>query len=241
MNRADIIAKLRAKGLLRPSAIALTLSNLVPVFGVLALGWDAFPILLLYWMENVVIGFYNVLRMAWCADKTYGGLGMKLVLIPFFCVHYGVFCGGHGFFVILVFGGKPFWQDLSNFVEPTPAEVWQKVLDFQLIWALLGLLISHGVSFVSNYLRQGEYRRVHLPALMFQPYNRIVALQLAVVVGGFALMFIGAPQYALVMLILLKIRLDVGAHLAERAKYKSRPGDEPTDWIANLLGRRRKR
>jgi hypothetical protein len=44
MNHADIVEKLRTKGLLRPSVLTLVLSNLVPVFGVLALGWDVFPI-----------------------------------------------------------------------------------------------------------------------------------------------------------------------------------------------------
>ncbi len=41
---------------LRPSAIVLVLVNLLPLGGVLALDWQVFDVLLLYWSENVVIG-----------------------------------------------------------------------------------------------------------------------------------------------------------------------------------------
>jgi hypothetical protein len=239
---------MKAKDWLRPSVIALVLSNLVPVFGVLALGWDVFPILLLYWLENVVNGFYNVLRMAWCTDKTSGGWGLKLLLIPFFCVHYGGFCAGQGFFVVLFYGMKLYWGDLFHLPTPIPdplpsfAIVWQLVRESQLGWVLSGLLISHGVSFVTNYLRRGEYRRAHLVRdLLFGQYSRVIVFNLVIMFLGFGIMWVGSPSYALVVLVLLKIHLDLGAHLAERAKYGSHPSDEPTDWIANLFGRRRSR
>jgi hypothetical protein len=44
---------------LRPSAIVLVLVNLLPLGGVLALDWQVFDVLLLYWSENVVIGVVN--------------------------------------------------------------------------------------------------------------------------------------------------------------------------------------
>ena len=39
------------------SIIALIAVNLFPVFGVLFMGWDVFPIMILFWSENVIIGF----------------------------------------------------------------------------------------------------------------------------------------------------------------------------------------
>ena len=44
------------------SVLSLVGANLVPLLGVLLLDWDAAVIVLLYWTENVVIGFYNILR-----------------------------------------------------------------------------------------------------------------------------------------------------------------------------------
>lgn len=45
------------------SAVLLLAANLVPAYGVLFLGWSAFQVMLLYWMETVVIGFYTIARV----------------------------------------------------------------------------------------------------------------------------------------------------------------------------------
>ena len=47
----------------RLSTLALVAANAVPLVGVLVFHWTVFPILLLYWCENVVVGAFNVLRM----------------------------------------------------------------------------------------------------------------------------------------------------------------------------------
>ncbi len=75
--------------LLRPSSIALVLANLMPLGGVFLFDWQVFDILMLYWAENVVIGVVNVLRMS------VSGESEKWFYIPFFIVHYGLFCFGH--------------------------------------------------------------------------------------------------------------------------------------------------
>jgi hypothetical protein len=36
---------------------------MVPLWGVLFFNWDAFYLVFLYWSENLVIGFYNILKM----------------------------------------------------------------------------------------------------------------------------------------------------------------------------------
>jgi hypothetical protein len=209
-----------AKDLLRPSAITLVLSNLVPVFGVLALGWSVFPIMMLYWMENVVIGFYNVLRMAWCTGKgNVQPASAKLFLIPFFCLHYGLFCLVHGIFVYTLFGGK-------SIADPNVVSYpfWQTMGRYELGWALLCLVVSHGVSLVDNYFRQGERHRAYFGVLLFQPYVRVVALHLALVLGAGAALVLGLPHSALVLLVLMKIVLDLRAHLAERDKFATGAG-----------------
>ena len=48
---------------LRSSALALTIANLVPLFGVLALGWRGGALIVFYWAETLVIGFFAVLKM----------------------------------------------------------------------------------------------------------------------------------------------------------------------------------
>jgi len=46
-----------------PSLFALLVANAFPIAGVLFLGWKVFPLVLLYWLENVVVGGFNVAKM----------------------------------------------------------------------------------------------------------------------------------------------------------------------------------
>ena len=41
----------RGRLLLRPSVLILVAANLVPLIGVIFWGWDAFVLLMLYWLE----------------------------------------------------------------------------------------------------------------------------------------------------------------------------------------------
>ena len=42
-------------------------ANAVPFFGVLLLGWSTFEVVFLYWLENVILGGINLLKMLTCA------------------------------------------------------------------------------------------------------------------------------------------------------------------------------
>lgn len=91
------------------------ISNLIPVIGVLFLGWSVYFIMILFWLENVIIGSFNVLKMLTARGGILpGGLGVsdavvaiashaRWLLIPFFIIHYGGFALVHGFFVWMLF------------------------------------------------------------------------------------------------------------------------------------------
>jgi len=199
-----------------PSLLALLLANAVPVIGVLFLGWTVFPLLLLYWLENVIVGGFNVAKMllARPAEPIYWA--GKLFLIPFFIVHFGGFTFVHGVLLVAFFGPKglqPF-----DLLTAVPAAIRTN----QLGWGLLSLVASHGFSFFWNYLKNGEYQRASLQTLMGQPYGRIVVLHLTVLFGGWVVMLLGSPVGALVVLVGLKTAADLRAHLAERKKFAPR-------------------
>jgi hypothetical protein len=48
----------------RLAVAALIAANLLPLPGVLLLGWDAASLFFVYWLESAVVGLYNLLRMA---------------------------------------------------------------------------------------------------------------------------------------------------------------------------------
>ena len=65
------------------SIIALMTANLVPLIGVVFLGWDAASIVLLYWIENLIVGIFNVLRMFLVKVESRSKQFQKLFMIPF--------------------------------------------------------------------------------------------------------------------------------------------------------------
>ncbi len=43
--------------------VALIVANAIPLFGVVFLGWNVWTILVIYWLENGIVGVFNVLKM----------------------------------------------------------------------------------------------------------------------------------------------------------------------------------
>ncbi len=46
------------------SVLFLIAVNTIPFFGVLFFGWSLFSIMFLYWIENGIIGFFNIFKIA---------------------------------------------------------------------------------------------------------------------------------------------------------------------------------
>ena len=80
-------------------------------------------------------------------------------------------------------------------------------------------MASHGFSFYWNYIKNGEYQRGSLNALMGQPYGRVIVLHMTVLFGGWIVMMLGSPLLALVLLVVLKTAADLRGHKAERRRF----------------------
>jgi hypothetical protein len=203
----------------RPEIVlaALVLANLVPLFGVLFLGWDVGSLVVLYWSENLVIGGYTILKMLLKAR------GSERFLVLFFTLHYGGFCAIHGFFVLQLtrFAGEN-WGHPAAITWPGPLAIIQMFINLaqqlmaaappEFLLACLALVISHGVSFVLVYLGQKEYAHTTMSELMNAPYRRIAVLHIAIIAGGFLVASMGSPLGLLVALVALKIGMDIILH-----------------------------
>lgn len=195
------------------SAWALVAANLLPLYGVLFWNWEVFPLLALFWMENVIIGVLNAARMLAIDPRDAALWAGKLFMVPFFCFHYGMFTAIHGVFVFSMFGQNYRTEGLWV-LEPAR----RATEDFNL-WLPIGVLVaSHLFSFLWNYLYRGEFRRASLTELMGKPYRRVVILHLAIILGGIAVLALGSPLWALLILLAIKIALDVHAHLKEHRR-----------------------
>jgi hypothetical protein len=213
-----MIERLPGKGEATPaekpvSAWVLVAANLVPLAGVLFWGWDAFALVALFWMENVVVGVFFMLRVL-CADPSDPALWAgKLFMVPFFGFHYGMFTAIHGVFVFDMLGGKRYDVQGLGVLEPAA----RAAADYGLWLPLAVLVASHFFSFAWNYLVRGEFRRAKLAELMSRPYARVVVLHVAIILGGIGAMALGSPLWALVVLLAVKIGLDLKAHVKEHS------------------------
>ena len=175
-------------------AMVIVATNLVPVAGVLFFDWEVFTILFLYWLENVVVGFFNVLKM-WLQPG-------RALLIPFFMVHYGLFMLVHGLAVVGLFL-EP--QSTADFVAAM-TDRWVT------LGVALGLLVfEHGYSYYHSFLASGEYKEPSGIPQMLRPYGRLVVMHLTLIFGAMAVLALGSPPVALLVLILFKTLFDLGA------------------------------
>ena len=207
------------------STVGLIAANLLPIGGVLFFDWSVFEILLLFWAENLIIGAFTVARMVTLItrEKRNGMLFQIVIFIPgygiFTLVHLafliGFFAPGFGFFVADKGETGLAWSTL--FVS------------------VIGLVISHGSSFINNFIGQGEYKRISNRELMTGPYNRILVMQLTVLLGGLVVVLLGELMYALVLLVVLKVVIDVRMHLRahRRIRRQAQHREEVARNIAN--------
>lgn len=213
----------------RLSLVGLVAANLIPLAGVFAWRWDIATLVLLYWTENLVVGFYSILRIVLLPVKRSTGKLGKALAVPFFCIHFGGFCAVHGLLLLQIFkigGGS---------LDSSPGAAWPGPLLFlQLLfgviaqlwrshppgmeWPVLALALSHGVSFVENHLNGGERATATLRSLMERPYQRILLLHAAILFGALPTLALGSPWPMLVLLVGIKTVVDLWLHTRTRRK-----------------------
>ena len=225
------------------TAIALIVANAIPLVGVLFFRWSLLTILVVYWVENGIVGLWNVPKILLAQGSIVParpGLPSSVAaafrsgrlpgagragLAMFFLVHYGLFWLAHGFFVLNLpafasFGASVLEPCLDSFSFPDAGAAcapgpFGGLVEPSVAIAAVALFLSHGASFFLNYLGRREYLTASPPAQMFAPYGRVVVLHVTIILGAFVAVFIGAPTGALVVLVILKTAYDLGLHLRE--------------------------
>ena len=189
-----------------PSALMLIAANLVPVAGAVWLGWELGDVMVLYWAESAIIGFYNLCKMA-VIDRW-----LALLTGTFFVGHFGAFMAVHFLFIWGIF--------VKGFDATGSDELAEVARHFVGLWpALAALFVSHGISFFTNFIGRREYRGRSGKDQMAEPYSRIVLMHVTLIFGGGLALVLGSPTYVILVVIVAKIVLDVRAHLRERKKF----------------------
>ena len=198
--------ELLLKSLKHPSVLLLIVVNLIPLIGIIFFKWDIFSVMLLYWLESGVIGFLNVLRMI-KINKS-----MNSALIPMFIVHYVIFMFLHLTLVLIIF--KPNLEIINSGYNSflLVAEYISGIL-----LSLFFLLVSHGASFLYNFLWKKEYKNISLRQQMFAPYKRIGVMHLTLFLLGSFVVWTNLDLHiaAIVLMVVVKTLFDISAHVIE--------------------------
>lgn len=247
------------------TALTLVAANAVPLVGVAFFGWSLWTLLVLYWVENGIVGFWTVPRILVAQGplvrdevlrrprvlpivassvRTISSLGAapRAFMSLFFLFHYGIFWIGHGFFVFLLprfFGaasaagpGIPvIGTPPGPFDDPTGGgSLGGGAISFdtlsgqsafgEIVWSAVALgavamFLSHGWSFLANYIGRSEFRTTSASTAMSAPYGRVVVLHLTIIFGAMLIAAFGAPIGLLLVLVAGKTILDLALHLRE--------------------------
>ena len=197
-----------------PSSVLFLLgANAVPLYGVIFWGWSIVDILFLYWAESGIIGLFSIPKIILAKDKSNGATNLlvRIILSGFFVEHFGAFMLFHGYILYSITS-----EFLKLSVDP-----------LTLLWAaryaLAALLVSHGYSFITNFIGKREMELASSSQLMLYPYRRIIVMQITLIIGLWLVKFLGQPIFLLLVFVLLKTALDVNAHLRERQRFE--PGN----------------
>ena len=192
----------------------LILANLIPLYGVLFEGWDPKQMFLVYCLETIIIGIYNVINMIIVTldrkkDMWEGAGGSKMMVkgwffILFFIVHYGffvfiqtgIFAGASGLSTNGAFGPFTFITRIFSYLN----------IDAKTV--LYIFIAVYGFRMFIDFIFSGKYHETSLGVLMFQPYLRIFIQQFVVILGSIFLAF-GAGKIFMVIFVLIKIFAEV--------------------------------
>jgi hypothetical protein len=220
---------------LYPSALFVLIADLIPAAGILLWGWDAFVLLMLYWMETAVIAFWTLARILTLPEEEPSQrnmlvrFGARLLLTAFFLVHSSGFMAGHLLFLWTLYAGE--WRSTIH----NPYDFWHVIVMGYDLWIPLGLLfVGLGLSFFWGLFRQlfGGKDNDSMDRLLGGLYGRIILMHVVIIFGVWVAMQIGSTGPYL-LLIALKTAYDLFMHVSvdlARKPQAAAPKKNPGGW-----------
>ncbi len=196
-----------ARALTQPLVLVGLAVDLFPIYGVVMWGWTAVPLVMLYWMENIIAGVLTIPRI-FISGASYGGVGLLagIALSAFFVFHYGLFCAVHGTFLMgfVSMSGGAFAGNPPIMMDIPAMFMFGLQSGLHVDYFVYAIIAFQVLVFFREFVSKGEWRESNPMAEMFAPYGRIVVLHLAIFGGAFALFLLGQPMAGVLALILFR-------------------------------------
>ena len=183
--------------------IYLIAANLLPVYGVWVLDWNAVEVFIVYEMETLIVGMLTVLKLAiaslsgnnnndwYVGDKKTKQPG--LLFIIFFVVHFGIFAAVQ----------TSIFAESANINPPGSGLLffffrWYTFINKDIAIMLCGFVVSWLARSFIPFIVNREYKTASMMRLMFQPYGRIIIQQLTVLLGSMFLVLGGGKIFVFI-------------------------------------------
>jgi hypothetical protein len=193
-------------------------SNLVPLVGIAFWGWDAFELLVLYWCETAVIGFWTAVEMTFrpapFPDRNMErlshkmGRGFRSMLLM---VNVAIFMAAHMAFLWNLFAGP--WKERIH----GPEEFVRELIVGNGLWMPLAVtFVTQGALLLYDLLSPAGNTGAVSPfdtnirssSAIAGLYRRIVVMHLTILFGGWILIGF-AREHAATILVAVKTVIDL--------------------------------
>jgi hypothetical protein len=196
------------------SLVPLLLSNLLTIAWALFEEWRIVDVMLVYWVQSVVIGYFNYHRIMDLQKFSTENFTMndrrpeptpetRKSVARFFALHYGFFHAGYLGFILSRESGEIGWSSIG------------------IIACVVAFVFNHRYSYQHNKERDSQ-RLPNIGTIMFFPYARILPMHLTILMAA----SLGNESVkTLLMFLLLKTGADVIMHMVEHADARQKnPG-----------------
>src|SRR6185295_3139197 len=161
-------------------AIAFVIAGLFPLGLVVTGYWDARSVLIVYWVELLVLGFFTMCRILLVRTLPFG---LRLLAAAFFYTVFFGFCSGYGLFIAHMVGAKLPRMAMNSYVSDifsTVRHLMQAMPRFGWI-AVLTLIASHGFSFLTEWSGKRDFQ---VMPLVHRLILRGAVLHVILIAGG---------------------------------------------------------
>lgn len=191
-----------------PSQWSLLFTNVLVLAAAVIQRWPPIELIIIYWIQSVMIGVVNVIRILNLKDFSVQGYFInnqpakkdnytKFYTAIFFAAHYGLFHLVYGLFIFLT-------PDLM-------ASEGYKINTGYLLGIALLFFLNHLFSYLYN--KPKDETKQNIGGLLFFPYIRILPMHLVILFGGF-FNLIGS-QYLTIFFGAMKTAADMAMHRIE--------------------------
>lgn len=179
------------------SSASLLFSNIFVIFLAIIQSWEVSTVLWVYWMQSIIIGFFQFLRILSLRNFSTDNFKIngqpasptqstKLFTALFFAFHYGFF-----HFIYAIF--------LASVIAKAPESLSSVLVGSSIFF------LNHLFSFIKNKAAD-EAIKPNIGKLMFTPYARIIPMHLIIIFGAIL------GQSMLIVFLIIKTITDLVLH-----------------------------